>query len=193
MSRRLRVVLGGVLGGLAMFAWASVAHLATPLDDLGISALPDEPAVRALLHRAMGDREGLYQFPGKATMDAATSPDAKHALAQQPYGLLLYHPPGPRAAGLDGGQIAGELGFELVESLIAALLLAHAAVTRYAARVAFVTGIGLAAVLTTNASYWTFYRFPLDYTLAYGLTDLVRYLVAGLVIAAILRPAPATT
>jgi len=36
------------------------------------------------------------------------------------------------------------------------------------------------------------YSFPLDYTLAYGFIELVGYFVAGLVAAAILRPAAST-
>ncbi len=188
MGRMARVLGGGLLGALAMFAWASFAHMATPLDNVGIATLPDEVAVRGMLHRALGGQGGLYQFPSKATLDAASSPAAKAALAQGPYGLLLYQPPGPRAAGLEGAQISGEFVFELIESLIAAILLAQTRLIRYASRVTFVAGIGLAAVLTTNASYWVFYGFPGDYTLGYAFTDLVRYLLAGLAMAAVIRP-----
>lgn len=190
MKRFLRATWWmGLAGSLAMFAWASVAHMATPLDDLGISALPGgaqaEQAVRAQLYAAIGPQHGLYMFPSKASMDAADSPQAKAELAQGPYGLLMYHPPGPRAAGLENVQIAWEYVLELVQCLIAAALLNAAGLRGFAARVLFVVGIGGAAVLSTNGAYWTFYGFPLDYTLGYAFTDLVRYLAAGLAMAAL--------
>jgi hypothetical protein len=80
---------------------------------------------------------------------------------------------------------------ELAEGLIAAWLLAQTALLGYAARVGFVTAVGLAAAITTNIPYLNWYSFPLDYTLSYGFIELVGYFVAGLVLAAILKPSAA--
>jgi hypothetical protein len=49
----------------------------------------------------------------------------------------------------------------------------------------------LAAAITTNIPYLNWYSFPLDYTLSYGFIELVGYFVAGLVLAAILKPSAA--
>lgn len=171
-----------------MFAWATIAHEATPLDAIGISTIADEAGTRAALLYKLGPKSGFYMFPSKATMDAAGTPYAKAALEKGPYGVIIYNAPGPGAAGLSGRQIGFELLFELVEAMILALLLTAVAQRAYFLRVAFAVGVGLAAVMTTNATYWTFYRFPLDYTLAYGAIDLVRYLIAGAVISLILKP-----
>ena len=42
-----KVILGGVLGGLAMFLMSSVTHMATPLGEVGVRSMPaaQEPAV----------------------------------------------------------------------------------------------------------------------------------------------------
>jgi len=42
--------------------------------------------------------------------------------------------------------------------------------------------------VTTNIPYFNWYHFPLDYTLAYGFIEWVGYAVAGLVLAAMLKP-----
>ena len=44
-----RVILAGLLGGLALFAWESVAHLLLPLGQAGIKTIDNEQAVVASL------------------------------------------------------------------------------------------------------------------------------------------------
>ncbi|HLY80874.1 MAG TPA: hypothetical protein VKQ70_15940, partial [Caulobacteraceae bacterium] len=48
--------------------------------------------------------------------------------------------------------------------------------------------VGLIAGMATNFSYWNWYGFGLDYTLANAFIELMKFVVAGLVIAAMLRP-----
>ena len=35
-----RILLAGVLGGIAMFVWASLAHMVLPLGQTGIKEIP---------------------------------------------------------------------------------------------------------------------------------------------------------
>jgi len=53
--------------------------------------------------------------------------------------------------------------------------------------------VGLVAAITTNIPYLNWYSFPLDYTLAYSFIELAGYFVAGLVLAAILKPGAVAT
>ena len=85
----------------------------------------------------------------------------------------------------------GQFLTELAEGLIAAWLVAQTALASYVARVGFVAMVGLAAAITTNIPYWNWYTFPAAYTLGYGFTEFVGYVVAGLAIAAIVRPTAA--
>ena len=170
----MRILIAGVLGGLAMFIWSAVAHLALPLAEIGVSRLPNEAATRAALQATVGDREGLYVFP--------YGPSAP----QGPSGFLVYN--AGNVLGLSPPTLVGEFAEETLESLIAAVLVGMAALAGYWRRVGFVALVGVAGVLTTNVSYWLWYRFPADYTLAYMFTDFVGYVAAGLVIAALVRP-----
>jgi len=54
--------------------------------------------------------------------------------------------------------------------------------------------VGLIAGMATNLSYWNWWGFGLDYTLANGFIELMKFVVAGLVIALLLgrKPKPAT-
>ena len=94
---------------------------------------------------------------------------------------------------LTPSNLAAEFATELAESLIAAFLLSWASVQGFVPRVGYVALIGVAAAITTNVSYWNWYGFPTDYTLAYGSIEIVGYVVAGIAIALILPRRPAST
>ncbi len=168
----MRVLIAGVIGGLAMYIWSSLAHVALPLGHMGVSAIPSEAAASAALHAALGEKDGLYIFP--ASMDAKSGPS----------GLLAYH---HTLTAMDPPTLAKEAVVEIAEGMLAAGLLAMGAVAGYWRQVGFVSLVGVVAAISTNPSYWIWYKFPPDYTLGYMLIQFVGYVVAGLVIGAILR------
>jgi len=48
----MRVVIAGILGGIAMFIWSTIAHVVTPLGQAGISQIPNEAPVIAAMRLA---------------------------------------------------------------------------------------------------------------------------------------------
>jgi hypothetical protein len=187
-----RIVLAGVLGGIAMFIWGLMAHMLLPLGSAGMREMPNEPAVLAAMQASLGRSSGLYIFPGlgaglnpTTTQRNAAMKDYAPKLAANPSGLLLYHPPG--ATGITGGKLGMEFLTEVVETLLAVFLLAQTGLRRYASRVGFVVMIGIIAAITTNIPYWNWYGFPGSYTAPYMLTQIIAYLAAGLVAAAVLK------
>ncbi len=183
-----RILLSGLLGGIAMFAWSSVAHMALPLGKAGIREIPNEAGLLQQMHATVGDASGFYMFPG---MGSTTMQEYQQKLAANPSGLVIYHPPG--ASAMEPGQLGAEFFKEVVLALLLAWLLAHAGVKSFGARMAFASVAGLLAVITTNASYFIWYRFPASYTLAYMVTDLLGILIAGAIAAGLLRNTPAAT
>jgi hypothetical protein len=55
----VRIVLAGVLGGIAMFVWTLIAHLALPLGEAGIGEIVNESAVLGAIQSSMGDKTSL--------------------------------------------------------------------------------------------------------------------------------------
>ncbi len=180
----LRVCIAGFLGGVAMFLWASIAHLATPLASTGIGQIGHETALLKEMRTALGDQSGLYLYPQMNGQGDAATKAYEAKLRTSPSGVLIYHPPG--ASMLTSAQIVTEFLGEFAQALIVAVLLAWAAIAGYWSRVGFVGLVGLAAVLTTNLSYWNWYGFPGGYALAYAGTEWIGYIAAALVIAAVL-------
>lgn len=183
----MRTILAGIVGGIAMFVWASVAHVATPLGAIGISTLPNEGETLLSLNNLIGENGGLYLFPSPPK----TASRSQEAPAVGPAGLLVWRP--RTVMSLSPQNLVTEFATELAESLIAAFLLSWASVQGFLPRVGFVTLVGATAAITTNVSYWNWYGFPTDYTLAYGLIEIVGYIVAGAAIALVLPRRAAST
>lgn len=94
----MRIFLAALFGGIAMFIWSAIAHMALPLGEAGLQELPD--ATLDLLAGQMGQQSGLYIFPGFGlppdASQAAKREAMKHAaerLARFPSGIMMYFPP----------------------------------------------------------------------------------------------------
>lgn len=177
-----RILIAGLLGAIVMYVWASIAHMLLPVSAIGFSQIPNEAPVLAAMQSSIGDQPGLYFFPWVDPKDPNMMQKEAALTKIHPSGIMVYHPPGGAVA-MSAGNLIGEFVKEFVQCLIAAFLLGAAIAMGYWARVGFVTLIGVAAVITTNVSYWMWYGFPLDYTVTYMLIDLVGYIGAGLAIA----------
>jgi hypothetical protein len=172
----MRVLIAGILGGIAMYVWASVAHL-TPLGAVGVKAVPNQAVVVAALKVDLGEAGGVYIFPGVMSGKGGPATGAS--------GLIVYSPHAPLT--LSARQLGAEFALEIVESLLLAAVLALVA-GGFGARFGAAVLVGAIAAITTNLSYWNWYGFTLDYTTATAFTELVKYVIAGLVIALVLGP-----
>ncbi len=186
-----RTLIASVLGGIAMFIWTSIAHMALPLGEAGVREIPNEQAVLAAMQANIGGKSGLYLFPGFGLGPNATRQQRKEAMqhmgekiASNPSGILMYHTPG-RALAM--GKFLGiEFATELLESFLAVFLLAQTRLISFGARVGFVMVAGILAAIATNVSYWNWYGFPAVYTAAYMFIQVVGFICVGIVAALVL-------
>jgi len=183
-----RMLIAGLVGAIVMFLWMGVAHVATPLAQIGFSKLPNETAVAQALHTGTGDRAGLFYVPWEPDVgkDPAASKRLTAAIKANGQALIVYQP-STASPDLTTGELGMEFVKEVVVCLIAAFLLAQSRLTAFWARAGFVAAIGVIAGLETNGSYRFFYGFPTDYTVVMILVSVVGYALAGLAIAAVLR------
>jgi hypothetical protein len=190
-----KTLLAAVLGGLAFFFWSYVAHDVLPLGKAGIKEIPNEQAVLSPMKANMPE-DGLYFLPGLGLPENATraqqtaAMEARmHKVETGPSGLLVYHP----ALNFSFGKALGvELGTNILQVLLAVVLLSQTSLVSFASRWRFITLVGILAAISTNISYWNWYGFPGNYTLAYICTVAMGFVFAGLVAAAIVKPGTAT-
>ena len=188
----MKVLLAGILGGIVMFIWTSIAHMALPLGEAGLGEIPNESAVLSAMQSNIGDQTGLYIFPGPGVGKNATRQEKNEAMkhmgekiATNPSGILMYHPPGRP---LVLGKLLGvEFGTELLEAILVVFLLAQTRIASFAGRVGFVLVAGILAAIATNVSYWNWYGFPCVYTASYMFIQIVGFFLVGIVAAFMLR------
>ena len=188
-----RIFLAGLLGGIAMFIWTSIAHMTLPLGETGVREIPNEATVLDSMQTNIAEKSGFYYFPGLGLGPNPTreqkSEAMKHmdeSLARHPSGILIYHPAGSRPFQM-ARYLSVEFVTELIEAFLAVFLLAQTRLTSYGARVGFVTVIGIIAAIATNVSYWNWYGFPANYTCAYMFTQFIGFLCVGLVAGLVLK------
>ncbi len=189
-----RIIIGGLLAGLATFIWGAISHIALGLGNVGIKSISNEAPVLAALQGNIKEA-GFYFFPGLDRSPNLTK-EQKAAVEKAwgekylagPRGILVYHPDGE--APMSPRQLLLQLAAEIVAALVAAFLLAQApGLTCYIGRVGFVQLLGLLPFFTLSFPYWNWYGFPTSFTLAQLADKLLTCLIAGLVLAAIVKPA----
>lgn len=74
-----RIVLAGVLGGLAMFLWSSIAHMALGLGSLGIKDIPNEQAMLGAMKTNL-PQPGFYFFPALGLAPGASRTERTAAM-----------------------------------------------------------------------------------------------------------------
>jgi hypothetical protein len=187
----MKILFAGILAGVVMFIWTSIAHMALPLGEAGIRGIPNELAVLSVMQSNIGDQTGLYIFPGAGVGKNATRQEKSEAMkhmgekmAANPSGIFMYHAPGRP---LQLGKLLGiEFGTELLEAILVVFLLAQTRIVSFAGRVGFVLVAGILAAITTNVSYWNWYGFPGAYTASYMLIQIVGFLLVGAIAALVL-------
>ena len=97
----MKILLAGVLGGIVMFIWTSIADMALRLGEAGIRETPNESAVLNAVQSNLGEQTGLYIFPGPGVGKNATRQERNEAMkrmsekmAANPSGILMYHATG---------------------------------------------------------------------------------------------------
>jgi hypothetical protein len=185
-----KVLIAGVLGGIVGFVWGAVSHTVLPLGEAGVDTIPDEELVLAAMQVRLSSG-GFYIFPGEGHDASPKSPE--HAAWEERYrkgprGVLVYQPQG--SAGMSPLQLLYELLSNIAGSLVAAWLLLRVTGS-YGGRVLAMTSLGVFAWLATSASYWIWYGFPADFSLAQLLDGVVQWFLVGLLAAKIVGPRPA--
>jgi len=187
-----RILLAGILGGLTLFVWLYVAHELLGLGEMGVGEIPNEAVVLSAMRGAIPEA-GFYIFPGVGLGPNATGEQRRAAMPeymkkyeQSPHGILVYHPAsGPFQFGAALGR---EFALNVLQALLAAWLISIAASVRgYSARVGVVVVAGVLVAISTNVEYWNWYAFPGNYVAGYMTTQIVGFVLAGLVIAAFVK------
>jgi hypothetical protein len=190
-----RIILAGVLGGIAMFIWSFIGHDLLSLGEAGIREIPNEATFLDAVKNNLSD-DGLYMFPGLGLGPDATRQQKSEAMKQVvektasgPSGMIMYH---PTREFVFGKLLATEFATELLESFLVVFLLAQTSIGSFGGRLGFVLVAGILAAVATNVSYWNWYGFPGVYVSAYMLIQIVGFICVGIIAGLVFGKSKAT-
>ena len=183
-----RILLAGLLGGLAAFVWSAIVHMNPLTMTLGLSTLNEkEDAVLAGL-RSHELSPGLYFFPGM-DMSKRMTKEQEAAWTDKfkagPSGLLLLQPKGGEPMELR------QLVIEFLSTVLCAILAATILATTIGSvtcRAILVAMIGLFGWLAISVSQWNWYHFPFRFIALDLMDQSIGWLLAGFVIAKLVKP-----
>ena len=180
----MRVLVAALMGGIVMFIWGAVAHMALGLGDVGMRQPVAEDTVLATLHPGLGEQAGVFVLPSvdPAKMHDKTVMDAYSTKAKaSPYALVVYMPQGD-----DLSDMSGTLPRQWASDTLSALALAFVmglAAFSFMTRLSIALAAAVFAWLSTLVPYWNWYRFPTNFTLAALIEQVIGWLLAGAVMA----------
>jgi len=191
------LILGTILGGLAAFVWSSISWELIGWHEKTMVGFQNEDEVSAVIS-SHATQDGTYILPSLPSTAGMTPEQKKAALDA----LMQKMQAGPImvAAVRRGGF--GSYGRGLIVQLLSLMaaaflltwLLLQTCGLSYARRVAFLAIAGLSASVIVDLPNWNWWGFSGAYTAVNLLDSMLTWLIAGLVIAKVAKPAqPAIT
>jgi hypothetical protein len=190
----LRILLAGLIGGIAMFVGGAFGHMFLELESRSFSRLRDEASVRDYFgSQKLGP--GMYGFP-EMPENIAKMTEAEQKIEYDrfneiyrngPAGFVVIAPTGEDM--MSWKQLVGELVADVLAALLAAFVVAHLSTyTTFARRWLLVVLLGPISWLSLTLSFALWYRFPLEFIQDGLFAALIEWTLAGAPIAALVRP-----
>lgn len=176
----MRIVIAGIIGGLVIFIWSAVAHVALPIGEAGFKVPAQQEAVLGALSQSTAG-EGVYMYPSMP-MEQYNDETASAAFDQRsrgkPYAFVIYQPGGNPVNQSMTPTLIKQLVTDILAALVAAWILALGA-WHFRRRVLVAGALGLFAWLAISLPQWNWYMFPMNLTLAVLIEQVIGWLLAG--------------
>ncbi|KAA9019864.1 hypothetical protein [Sphingobium limneticum] len=176
----VRTLIGGLLGGLAMFITGFI-FWGTPLSALALSRVGDQASanLQAAMAQALSPTgTGVYVIPDPATAQGTI------LYGRGPVAQVFYNEGGFPV--MDSGALIGGLILSLVVGVIISLALRFV-LSDFASRARVTILFALAAVLWLHIGQAVFNHAPWGYIIYLAFSDFVALAVAGLIAAKLME------
>lgn len=177
----MRVLIAAIIGGIVMFIWGAVAHMALPIGEMGMQTAIEQDAALIALQGAASSGEGVYMLPGMAPeqwRDQAAMTAFQEQYRSSPYAFVVYQPGGNPALVSMTPNLIKQFVSDTLAAFVVAWVLALGAFG-FGKRVAIAGALGLFAWLAVNVPYWNWYMFPATFTVAALVEQVIGWLLAG--------------
>ena len=177
----MRIFVAGLIGGIVLFVWGAISHMALPIGEMGMKVAAGQDAALAAVQASAEQGAGVYMVPGMSPdqwRDEAAMRAFVEKCRSSPYAFVVYDPAGNPAIENMAPNLVKQLVSDLLVGLLTAWIMALAA-GGFGRRVQVGGAVGLVAWLAVSIPYWNWYRFPLDFTIGSLLDVSLGILIAS--------------
>lgn len=181
-----KILLAAVLGGIVMFAWGALSHIAIPFYNSTLLQFSNEDAITQTI-LANAPKSGVYFLPYETQLPASASEQERKAAEEKMMNQMSHGP--FMLASIRVGEMGPIWRYLLVEllsnmlsALLVAILLLKIKPMSIMNKLLFIQGVLLTVFFSINISYWNWYAFSTGFTLAELFDQVVGWLLAGWVI-----------
>ncbi len=180
-----RILLAGLIGGVAMFIFGAATHLTLPATMFGVHSLPNDAELTTPI-RGAGLEHGFYVFPATEPgleKDPEALKEWTTRMKAGPIGVVIYDPAGQTP------MSPMQLLIEFITNALAATLgafIAQRIVKGFGRRFLILTLLGPISWLTISAPHWNWYHFPADFTIASLAEETLAWMVTAIAISIVL-------
>ena len=189
-----KISIAGIAGGIILFIWSFLAWDKLPLHSPSMHSIPNEDAVADVLKLNIATK-GVYLIPAHPGMgaDQATMNAWAEKVNRGPNAMIMYDPLGADPM-MTSQMVIGIILDILSAMMIAWFLTRSTAVTApYMARVFYCGMLAVFVSIFTHIMNWNRMGTPSDFTAGLIVDNIIGCLLAGLVIAAIIKPSTTIT
>lgn len=192
-----RVLIAAILSSIVLFAWGFVYWSYLTLVFAPWKAIPEEHEEHVVsILKASLDADGVYLYPWLASgsMDGATEEEFMRKHSDGPILQIFFRRAGIPPERLWVSLVVG-FGHMFVSSLLLATALAFQVnhLRRFSQRLLFVVFLGIFTSWWTHIANVNWFHHPFDYALFFTVYDVTSLSLAGLALAAVVRPMPEAT
>jgi hypothetical protein len=183
----VKIILAGIVGGILIFMWGFVAHMLLGIGEMGVTPMDATseaailPVVREHIHNG-----GFYFMPGMDPEKMKNMTAADSAAYDEKYkagasGIMIIAPIGEPAFSNMPMRLAKELGTDIAAAILGALIIFWGVDRSSLFRTFGMSlAMGLMAWFLISTSYNIWFRFPRDYVIGEGLTEVIGFAIAGI-------------
>ncbi len=185
------LVLGTILGGLVAFLWSSVSWEVIGWHEKTLETFQNEDEVSAVI-ASHATKSGVYLLPGgrsTAGMSAEQKKATEEAvMAKMQKGPIMFAAVRREGFGSLAQGMIKQLLCQMAAALLLTWLLMQTSGLSYFERVAFLGVVGLSASVIADLPNWNWWGFSAAYTALMLVDYTLTWLLAGLVIAKVVKP-----
>jgi hypothetical protein len=181
------IVVAGIVGGVLIFMWGFVAHMQLGIGEMGVKPLTEQQSSAMMpVIRDNIKEPGFYFMPGGAgaenmnhlTQDQMNAYEEKYKAGAS--GIMVIAPIGEPAFANMPMRLVKELATDIGAALLGALVIFLGVPKSGIFRTIFLALMqGLMAWLLISTSYNIWFRFPREYIIGEGITEVAGFAIAG--------------